>query len=95
MQVGSFFQQISHFFHVKLFVGRTRVVEALLEQVTVLIGIAYHGRPVAGVIHQPYHGGAGRTVWAIRGCGVHGIVPSPGKWAAIEIISPYTSHSFF
>ncbi|CAJ0608468.1 unnamed protein product [Cylicocyclus nassatus] len=50
--------------------------ETLLEQVTVLIGIAYRGRPVAGVIHQPYHKGSGRTIWAIKGCGVHGIVPA-------------------
>ncbi|CAB3405485.1 unnamed protein product [Caenorhabditis bovis] len=48
---------------------------ALLEQVTVLIGIAYRGRPVAGIIHQPYHSDKGRTVWAIRGCGVNGLTP--------------------
>ncbi|EGT38214.1 hypothetical protein CAEBREN_32773 [Caenorhabditis brenneri] len=48
---------------------------ALLEQVTVLIGIAYKGRPVAGIIHQPYHSTSGRTVWAIKGCGIHGLVP--------------------
>lgn len=52
---------------------------ALLEQVTVLIGIAYQGLPVAGVIHQPYHSTNGRTVWAIRGCGVHGLVPATGN----------------
>ena len=55
---------------------------ALLEQVTVLIGIAYKGRPVAGIIHQPYHSTSGRTVWAIRGCGVHGLVPATGKGEA-------------
>uniref|UniRef100_A0A8R1DN03 3'(2'),5'-bisphosphate nucleotidase 1 n=1 Tax=Caenorhabditis japonica TaxID=281687 RepID=A0A8R1DN03_CAEJA len=49
---------------------------ALLEQVTVLIGVAYKGRPVAGIIHQPYHADNGRTVWAIRGCGVHGLAPA-------------------
>ncbi|EYC05250.1 hypothetical protein Y032_0083g1664 [Ancylostoma ceylanicum] len=58
---------------------------ALLEQVTVLIGIAYHGRPVAGVIHQPYHDGVGRTIWAIRGCGVHGIVPAPAQDARVVV----------
>ncbi|CAP24520.1 Protein CBR-TAG-231 [Caenorhabditis briggsae] len=52
---------------------------ALLEQVTVLIGIAYKGRPVAGIIHQPYHSTSGRTVWAIKGCGVHGLVPATGN----------------
>lgn len=49
---------------------------ALLEQITVLIGIAHRGRPIAGVIHQPFHGNAGRTIWAIEGCGVHGIIPA-------------------
>lgn len=53
---------------------------ALLEQVTVLIGIAYKGRPVAGIIHQPYHEKLGRTVWAIQGCGVHGVVPATGNY---------------
>lgn len=52
---------------------------ALLEQVTVLIGIAYKGRPVAGIIHQPYHSDSGRTVWAIRDCGVHGLTPAIGN----------------
>ncbi|KHJ74910.1 inositol monophosphatase family protein, partial [Oesophagostomum dentatum] len=59
--------------------------EALLEQVTVLIGIAYHGRPVAGVIHQPYHRGTGRTIWAIKGCGVHGLVPASAQKERIVV----------
>ncbi|CAD6191419.1 unnamed protein product [Caenorhabditis auriculariae] len=54
---------------------------ALLEQVTVLIGIAYKGRPVAGVIHQPYFQESGRTIWAIQGCGVHGVTPATGLGA--------------
>ncbi|ETN70489.1 inositol monophosphatase family protein, partial [Necator americanus] len=58
---------------------------ALLEQVTVLIGIAHRGRPVAGVIHQPYHGDAGRTIWAIQGCGVHGIVPASVQSARVVV----------
>ncbi|VDN53586.1 unnamed protein product [Dracunculus medinensis] len=47
----------------------------LLEQITVLIGISYKGRPIAGIVHQPYYGkdGGGRTVWAVVGVGVHGI----------------------
>nr|CDJ85481.1 Inositol monophosphatase domain containing protein [Haemonchus contortus] len=52
---------------------------ALLEQVTVLIGIACHGRPIAGIIHQPYHKNTGRTIWAIKGCGIHGISPAPAQ----------------
>lgn len=47
----------------------------LLQQVTVLIGIAYKGRAIAGVIHQPYYGDkqTGRTIWGIVGVGTHGI----------------------
>lgn len=53
---------------------------ALLEQITVLIGISYKGRPIAGIVHQPYYGkdGGGRTVWAVVGVGVHGIKISNG-----------------
>uniref|UniRef100_A0A0R3RZ49 3'(2'),5'-bisphosphate nucleotidase 1 n=1 Tax=Elaeophora elaphi TaxID=1147741 RepID=A0A0R3RZ49_9BILA len=45
------------------------------QEVTVLIGVSYQGRPVAGVIHQPFWGTdvTGRTVWTIKGMGVHGI----------------------
>lgn len=44
----------------------------LLVQVTVLIGIAYKGHPVAGVIHQPFFEN-GRTIWGICGAGIGGI----------------------
>jgi len=51
---------------------------ALLQQVTVLIGICYRGRPIAGVVHQPFYANnVGRTIWSIHGCGVHGIEISP------------------
>ncbi|EFO23236.2 hypothetical protein LOAG_05255 [Loa loa] len=45
------------------------------QEVTVLIGVSCQGRPVAGVIHQPFWGtnAGGRTIWAIKGIGVHGI----------------------
>ncbi|KAM3719379.1 3'(2'),5'-bisphosphate nucleotidase [Dirofilaria immitis] len=45
------------------------------QEVTVLIGVSYQGRPVAGIIHQPFWGtnAIGRTIWAIKGIGVHGI----------------------
>ncbi|KAH7718896.1 CRE-AAT-6 protein [Aphelenchoides avenae] len=45
----------------------------LMEQVTVLIGIAYKGTSVAGVIHQPFYGENGRTIWGIAGVGLGGI----------------------
>ncbi|GMR36885.1 hypothetical protein PMAYCL1PPCAC_07080, partial [Pristionchus mayeri] len=46
-----------------------------LQQVTVLIGIAYKGSVVGGVIHQPWSfpNGSSRTIWAVKGLGVHGI----------------------
>ena len=52
---------------------------------TVLVGIAVKGRPVAGVIHQPFYGTnaglpppkQGRTVWGMLGLGVRGITPRP------------------
>lgn len=43
---------------------------------TVLIGIAVAGKSVGGVIHQPYThptDTVGRTVWGLKGMGVHGI----------------------
>uniref|UniRef100_A0A5S6R599 3'(2'),5'-bisphosphate nucleotidase 1 n=1 Tax=Trichuris muris TaxID=70415 RepID=A0A5S6R599_TRIMR len=50
-----------------------------VNHVTIMIGVALNGKPVAGVIHQPYaeeHQGAnmgkGRTVWALRSAGVKG-----------------------
>ncbi|KAL3099872.1 hypothetical protein niasHS_001798 [Heterodera schachtii] len=47
---------------------------ALLRYVTVLIGITYKGRPVAGVVHQPfYNGEQSRTVWSIVGVGTFGL----------------------
>lgn len=53
------------------------------EAITVLMGVAVDGRPVAGVIHQPFfgydaskgaeqQGALGRTVWGGPGAGVRG-----------------------
>ncbi|XP_008311695.1 3'(2'),5'-bisphosphate nucleotidase 1 isoform X1 [Cynoglossus semilaevis] len=51
----------------------------LLDNVTVLIGIAYGGRAIAGVINQPFYNyqlgtGAtlGRTMWGMLGLGAFG-----------------------
>lgn len=50
---------------------------------TVLVGIAVKGNPIAGVIHQPYykHNGddkkLGRTTWGIVGYGIGGFKPQP------------------
>jgi 3'-phosphoadenosine 5'-phosphosulfate (PAPS) 3'-phosphatase len=46
------------------------------ECVTILIGIVWHGRPIAGVINQPFHRKAPandtyveRIIWGIVGLG--------------------------
>lgn len=44
---------------------------------TVLIGISYKDRPVGGVIHQPFHGPNGRTVWGLVGLGIRGLTCVP------------------
>uniref|UniRef100_A0A8C1UPY7 3'(2'),5'-bisphosphate nucleotidase 1 n=1 Tax=Cyprinus carpio TaxID=7962 RepID=A0A8C1UPY7_CYPCA len=71
----------------------------LLDHVTVLIGIAYQGTAIAGVINQPFYNyqmGAsaslGRTLWGVLGLGAFGFqlqeVPD-GK----RIITTTRSHS--
>ncbi|KAM9779437.1 3'(2'),5'-bisphosphate nucleotidase 1 isoform 1-T2 [Syngnathus typhle] len=59
--------------------GTKEYTEGLLDNVTVLIGIAYAGRAIAGVINQPFYNyqlgpGArlGRTMWAMLGLGAFG-----------------------
>lgn len=75
----------------------------LYNHATVLIGVSYAGKPVAGIIHQPFHGHVhgtkisdheqlGRTIWGIPGLGAFGFqtkdVP-PGR----RIITTTRSHS--
>jgi 3'(2'), 5'-bisphosphate nucleotidase len=65
--------------------GTGEFTKGFYEDVTVLVGIAVEGKPVAGVIHQPFYGTTaglptaqqGRTVWGMLGLGVRGIVPRP------------------
>eukprot|EP00064_Thunnus_orientalis_P003971 superscaffoldBa00000347_g3982 len=68
--------------------GTKEYTEGLLDNVTVLIGVAYGGRPIAGVINQPFYNyqliqtffprqlGAGaalgRTIWGMPGLGAFG-----------------------
>uniref|UniRef100_A0A8C5WMV3 3'(2'), 5'-bisphosphate nucleotidase 1 n=1 Tax=Laticauda laticaudata TaxID=8630 RepID=A0A8C5WMV3_LATLA len=79
--------------------GTKEYTEGLLDHVTVLIGIAYQGKAIAGVINQPYYNyeaGAdavlGRTIWGILGLGAFGFqlkeVP-----AGQHIITTTRSHS--
>uniref|UniRef100_A0A8C8Z3U8 3'(2'),5'-bisphosphate nucleotidase 1 n=1 Tax=Prolemur simus TaxID=1328070 RepID=A0A8C8Z3U8_PROSS len=71
----------------------------LLDNVTVLIGIAYEGKAIAGIINQPYYNYQagpdavlGRTIWGILGLGAFGFqlkeVPA-GK----HIITTTRSHN--
>ncbi|KAI7799908.1 3'(2'),5'-bisphosphate nucleotidase 1 [Triplophysa rosa] len=79
--------------------GTKEYSEGLLDHVTVLIGIAYGGTAIAGVINQPFYnyqmeaGAAlGRTLWGVLGLGAFGFqlqeVPD-GK----RIITTTRSHS--
>ncbi|XP_029983851.1 3'(2'),5'-bisphosphate nucleotidase 1 isoform X2 [Sphaeramia orbicularis] len=59
--------------------GTKEYTEGLLDNVTVLIGIAHKGRAIAGVINQPFYNyqlGAGavlgRTIWGMPGLGAFG-----------------------
>ncbi|KAM4712815.1 3'(2'),5'-bisphosphate nucleotidase 1 isoform 1-T1 [Anableps anableps] len=71
----------------------------LLDNVTVLIGIAYGGRAIAGVINQPFYNyqlgpgqALGRTIWGILGLGAFGFqlqeVPADKR-----IVTTTRSHS--
>ena len=48
----------------------------LIEHATVLIGISHAGKPIAGVIHQPFFksndNSNGRTIWGVQGIGAFG-----------------------
>ncbi|XP_062266882.1 3'(2'),5'-bisphosphate nucleotidase 1 isoform X3 [Platichthys flesus] len=79
--------------------GTKEYTEGLLDNVTVLIGIAYRGRAIAGVINQPFYNyqlGAGavlgRTMWGMLGVGAFGFqlqeVPADRR-----IVTTTRSHS--
>ncbi|OCT79432.1 hypothetical protein XELAEV_18026242mg [Xenopus laevis] len=79
--------------------GTKEYTEGLLDHVTVLIGIAYEGKAIAGVINQPYYNYQagnnavlGRTIWGVLGIGAFGFelkeVP-----AGQHIITTTRSHS--
>ncbi|KAL5008577.1 hypothetical protein ScPMuIL_014158 [Solemya velum] len=59
--------------------GTSEYTQGLLDHVTVLVGIAFKGRAVAGVIYQPYYNYKagpdsvlGRCIWGIIGVGSYG-----------------------
>lgn len=79
--------------------GTKEYTEGLLDHVTVLIGVAYGGKAIAGVINQPFYNyqlGAGaalgRTMWGVLGLGAFGFqlqeVPSDQR-----IVTTTRSHS--
>uniref|UniRef100_A0A3Q0RWC2 3'(2'),5'-bisphosphate nucleotidase 1 n=1 Tax=Amphilophus citrinellus TaxID=61819 RepID=A0A3Q0RWC2_AMPCI len=79
--------------------GTKEYTEGLLDNVTVLIGIAYGGRAIAGVINQPFYNyqlgvGAqlGRTMWGMPGLGAFGfqLQEVPGDR---RIVTTTRSHS--
>lgn len=57
--------------------GTQEYTDGFVNHVTVLIGIAVRGEPVAGVIHRPFfkspEGVDGRTYWALKGLGSRGV----------------------
>ncbi|XP_053568487.1 3'(2'),5'-bisphosphate nucleotidase 1 isoform X2 [Bombina bombina] len=79
--------------------GTKEYTEGLLDHVTVLIGIAYEGKAIAGVINQPYYNYQagndavlGRTIWGVLSIGSFGFElkeVSDGK----HIITTTRSHS--
>ncbi|KAJ0060997.1 hypothetical protein NL108_004709 [Boleophthalmus pectinirostris] len=79
--------------------GTKEYTEGLLDNVTVLIGIAHRGRAIAGVINQPFYNyqlGAGavlgRTIWGVLGLGAFGfeLKEVPGDR---RIVTTTRSHS--
>lgn len=79
--------------------GTKEYTEGLLDHVTVLIGIAYGGKAIAGVINQPFYNyqmGAGavlgRTMWGVLGLGAFGfqLQEVPGDQ---RIVTTTRSHS--
>uniref|UniRef100_A0A8L2Q072 3'(2'),5'-bisphosphate nucleotidase 1 n=1 Tax=Rattus norvegicus TaxID=10116 RepID=A0A8L2Q072_RAT len=71
----------------------------LLDNVTVLIGIAYEGKAIAGIINQPYYNYQagpdavlGRTIWGVLGLGAFGFQLKEAP-AGKHIITTTRSHS--
>ncbi|KAM5185167.1 3'(2'),5'-bisphosphate nucleotidase 1-like [Callospermophilus lateralis] len=79
--------------------GTKEYTEGLLDNVTVLLGIAYEGKAIAGIINQPYYNYQagpdpvlGRTIWGVLGLGAFGfqLKEVPGRK---HIIRTTRSHS--
>ena len=88
-----------HKVHINFLLYISFNTKGLYDHVTVLIGISMNGKPIAGVIHQPFYGyekemqgiELGRTMWGVRGLGTFGFthVPPP---TGRRIITTTRSH---
>ncbi|MEJ1270522.1 bisphosphate 3'-nucleotidase 1 [Cricetulus griseus] len=79
--------------------GERGTAVGLLDNVTVLIGIAYEGKAIAGIINQPYYNYQagpdavlGRTIWGVLGLGAFGFQLKEAP-AGKHIITTTRSHS--
>ena len=63
------------------------------EHVTTLIGISVSGKPVSGVIYQPFFGSSGRMVWGMVGVGMRGteLKPREGEGLVITVTRSHMS----
>lgn len=79
--------------------GTSEFTQGLLDHVTVLIGVAWKGKSIGGVIHQPYYNyqntgsELGRTMWGLIGLGTYGCddVTKPPEGG--NILTTTRSHS--
>jgi len=55
-----------------------------LQCVFCLVGISLLGKPIAGVMHQPFFGKFGRTIWGMVGGRVEGLYPASADPAVIS-----------
>jgi len=80
--------------------GTREFTEGLYDHVTVLIGISMNGKPIAGVIHQPFYGyqnelhrtKLGRTMWGVRSLGTFGFTHTPPPKGR-RVVTTTRSHS--
>ncbi|TDH71704.1 hypothetical protein CCR75_002489 [Bremia lactucae] len=76
--------------------GTKRFAAEIYDEVSVLIGITYQMRPIAGVVHLPFHGKCGVTYWGGPGIGVfrseHDETNAQASHAKYTTLSPVFPH---
>jgi len=74
--------------------GTAEFIDGLLSHVTTLVGIAYEGKALAGIINQPFYknedGTMGRSIWGIKGVGAFGFERTAKKPG--QILTTSRSH---